>query len=83
MRDSKTGAVRSVFGETYMLKAHEELWEMKLPETVVQLLQKQGQAQTDKTRVVTYRVPYNSVTQVYDYKTKNSRVVKGPELVML
>jgi len=37
----------------------------------------------DKTRVVSYRVPHNSVVQIYDYKKNSSRVVRGPELVML
>lgn len=30
VRDTKTGSVRSEQGTTYMLKAHEELWEMEL-----------------------------------------------------
>jgi len=34
-------------------------------------------------KVVTYRVPHNAAVQVYDYKAKQSRVVLGPELVML
>jgi len=33
--------------------------------------------------VVTYRAPHNSAVQIYDYKAKKSRVVYGPELVML
>jgi len=37
----------------------------------------------DKTKVVTYRVPHNAACQVYDFKTKSSRVVFGPDLVML
>ena len=37
----------------------------------------------DRTRVVTYRAPHNSAVQLYDYKSKQSRVVLGPELVML
>jgi len=32
---------------------------------------------------VTYRAPHNSAVQIYDYKEKKSRVVFGPELVML
>ena len=34
VRDNQTGAVRSVAGKTYMLKAHEELWEMELDPVV-------------------------------------------------
>jgi major vault protein len=33
--------------------------------------------------VITYRVSHNSAVQIYDYKEKRSRVVFGPELVML
>jgi len=33
--------------------------------------------------VVTYRAPHNSAVQIYDYKEKKSRVVFGPELIML
>ncbi|CAF1217001.1 unnamed protein product, partial [Didymodactylos carnosus] len=37
----------------------------------------------DKFKLVTYRVPHNAAVQVYDYKAKHSRIVFGPELVML
>ena len=37
----------------------------------------------DKTRVVTFRAPHNSAVQLYNFKTKESRVVFGPGLVML
>lgn len=37
----------------------------------------------EKCRVVTYRVPQSSAVQIYDYKAKQSRIVFGPELVML
>jgi len=40
VRDTKTGAVKVMIGKTYMLEAHEELWEMDLPETVENLLRK-------------------------------------------
>ena len=104
VRDNRTGEVRSVLGETYMLKAHEELWEKDLPDEVEELLMKQRLGQSylredggsfddmertevrsarDKTRVVTFRVPHNSAIQIYDYKTKESRVTFGPDLVML
>lgn len=39
--------------------------------------------QRDRTRVVNYQVPHNAACQVYDFKTKTSRVVFGPDLVML
>ena len=37
----------------------------------------------DKTRAVTFRVPHNAAVQIYDYKDRESRVVFGPDLVLL
>ncbi|QQP31561.1 Uncharacterized protein FKW44_025198, partial [Caligus rogercresseyi] len=37
----------------------------------------------DTTRVVTFKVPHNAAVQIYDYKSRLSRVVYGPDLVML
>jgi len=37
----------------------------------------------NKSNVVQYRVPHNGAVQIYDYKEKKSRVVFGPELVIL
>eukprot|EP01015_Nassula_variabilis_P025331 TRINITY_DN493_c0_g1_i9.p1 TRINITY_DN493_c0_g1~~TRINITY_DN493_c0_g1_i9.p1 ORF type:complete len:718 (+),score=194.36 TRINITY_DN493_c0_g1_i9:218-2371(+) len=37
----------------------------------------------EKHKVVTYRAPHNTAVQLYDYKTKQSRVVFGPDLVLL
>jgi len=91
VRDITTGRVRSVIGESYMLKPNEELWEKDLPEAVEELLtaregqggtRKSGQSR-DKTRVVSYRAPHNTCVQIYDYKEKKARVVFGPELVTL
>jgi major vault protein len=36
-----------------------------------------------KSRVIEFRVPHNGAVQVYDYKQKKSRVVFGPDMVML
>jgi len=87
VRDVKTGKVRSVVGESYMLKPNEELWNKELPSIVEDLLQKDRPQDDlkgrDKTRVVTYRAPHNSAVQIYDYKEKKSRVIFGPELVLL
>ena len=38
IRDIKTGRVRAVCGQTYMLTQDEELWQKELPPTVEQLL---------------------------------------------
>ncbi|CAL1533849.1 unnamed protein product [Lymnaea stagnalis] len=98
VRDIKTGKVRAITGATYMIKEDEELWEKELPETVEELIiserdpkseryatkgQDSKSKTRDKTRVVTFRVPHNAAVQIYDYKDKKSRVVFGPELVML
>eukprot|EP00123_Amoebidium_parasiticum_P013593 comp22047_c0_seq1/m.32042 comp22047_c0_seq1/g.32042 ORF comp22047_c0_seq1/g.32042 comp22047_c0_seq1/m.32042 type:complete len:861 (-) comp22047_c0_seq1:298-2880(-) len=98
VRDIRTGKVRAETGKAYMLNEYEELWQKQLPDAVEQLLasdrdaladrsQRPSQAGAprgrDKTRVVTYRVPHNAAVQVYDYKKKKSRVVFGPDLVML
>ena len=85
VRDTKTGLVRSEIGKTFMLAAHEELSEMELSETVEKIIAEQSTsgAKRDKTRVVSYRIPFNTAVQVYDYKKKESRVVFGPGLVQL
>jgi len=94
VRDKSTGKVYTVTGQTYMLKPNEELWDKVLSPVVEDLLQVQGyrgqgSAPAAKApprhahKVVTYRVPHNAAVQLYDYKKKRSRVVFGPELVML
>jgi len=37
----------------------------------------------NKTRAITFRAPHNSAIQLFDYKKKESRIVFGPDLVML
>jgi len=71
-----------------MLKPNEELWKKELSKTVEELLAKERSLETtveerDKTRAVNYRAPHNSAVQIYDYQAKKSRVIFGPELVML
>jgi major vault protein len=90
VRDIKTGRVRSVMGVSYMLKSYEELWEKELPAGVEELLVKEKSgtavnksATRDRTRVVVYKAPHNSLCQIYDYKAKIARVVFGPDLVVL
>jgi len=38
IRDIRTGIIRSVMDESYLLKAHEELWDKELGESVERLL---------------------------------------------
>eukprot|EP00048_Salpingoeca_helianthica_P014523 m.222103 g.222103 ORF g.222103 m.222103 type:complete len:850 (+) comp15960_c0_seq1:41-2590(+) len=99
VRDIRTGKVRAVLGETYMLKENEELWEKDLPPNVEALLAsakdpladrsdrggaaRPGTKARDKTRIVSFRVPHNAAMQIYDYKEKKARVAFGPDLVML
>jgi major vault protein len=64
------------------------LWKKDLPKAVEDQLTKDRSeddvsGERDKTRVVNYRAPHNSAVQIYDYKEKKSRVVFGPDLVML
>jgi major vault protein len=93
VRDKNSGQVFTIKGQTYMLKPNEELWDKVLQPIVEELLHVQGyrgqnaqKAESVKRvphKVVTYRVPHNAAVQLYDYKKKKSRVVFGPELVML
>ena len=97
VRDVKTGKIRAVIGETYMLNQDEELWEKILPEDIENLLIKDALADRNvrndksskspktrnKSQVVSFRVPHNGAVQIYDYKEKKSRVIFGPEMVML
>jgi len=88
VRNIKSGKVRAVTGESYMLAPNEELWEKELTKVVEELLGKErhdgnSTAERDKTRVVTSRAPHNSAVQIYDYKEKKARIVFGPDLVML
>jgi major vault protein len=42
-----------------------------------------GMIPRDKTKAVIYKAPHNSAVQLFDYKTKQPRIVFGPELIML
>jgi len=71
-----------------MLLPNEELWQKDLPTVVEDLLSAESKGDgsyqpRDKTRVVVYRAPHNYAVQIYDYKEKASRVIFGPNLVML
>ncbi|CAF1036479.1 unnamed protein product [Adineta ricciae] len=97
VRDTKTGRARAVIGKTYILTEHEELWEKELPARIESFLERESlmnrylsskdadkkTTKRDRWKVVTYCVPQNDVVQIYDYKIKESRIVFGPDLVML
>lgn len=44
---------------------------------------KEVQERKNKSLAVSYKAPHNSAIQLYDYKNKKSRIVFGPELIML
>jgi major vault protein len=83
IRDIKTGQVRSEIGKCYMLKPHEELWDMELSGLVENILLKEGNPPREKHKLVTYKCPFNTAVQVYNYKKKESRVSFGPNMVCL
>jgi major vault protein len=75
-----------------MLNEDEELWEKQMPANIEKIVLKDSFAERNskndenlrkKWQVIEYRVPHNGAVQIYDYKQKKSRVVFGPELVML
>lgn len=85
VKDIREGKVRTVIGQSYMLKPHEELFSMELPDLVERILAKERNEKGAriKYKVITNRVPYNAVVQIYDFKKKISKVVFGPNLVMM
>jgi len=92
VRDMKSGRVRAVTGQVYMLSPYEELWEKDLPPVVEELLDRGAddegkpaapRTKRDKTRVVSYQIPHSACVQIYDYKEKQARVVFGPDLILL
>ena len=99
VRNIKTGRVRAVIGSTYMLTPDEELWQKELPPDIELFLKRDsladrlargkeadGKATTgkrEKWKLVSYHVPQNEALQVYDYKAKKSRIIFGPDIVML
>jgi len=83
VKDNNTGSVRLVSGETYMLKSHEELTEISLPDNVKKILTKENGCESDLTKVISYKIPYNCAVQIYDFRVKESRVMFGPDYIML
>lgn len=85
VRNCNTGTVRSIIGKAYMLDSNEELWEKELSDIEEQILARSnpGQGKRDKTRVVSYKCPYNTIMQIYNFRSDKSRIVFGPDLVML
>jgi len=60
VRDNKSGSLRAVIGESYMLKAHEDLFDMEIGETVEKLMKNNliydTKGRRIKYRLITYKV---------------------------
>lgn len=84
VRNKTTGEVRAIKARTYMLEAHEELWNKDLPQLVEQQISHRKMfSNRVKHKLVTYRPSYNAAVNIYDYKTRKLRVAFGPDLVTL
>jgi major vault protein len=94
IRDIHTGEVKMISGTSYLLGANEELWDKELSEEAEILLQSQNGvynvrepkpklAKRDKSKVVVYKIPHNSVVQVFDYKAGKNNISFGPDLIKL
>ncbi len=86
VRNLNNGDIKMITGQTYLLSANEVLWEKELKPEIEALLNEHLKGKTkirDKSRVVTYRAPHNSVVQVFDFRSKTDRIVFGPELIKL
>ena len=84
VRNKTTGEVTTHIGSSYMLKPNEVLWEKKMPENIERIyLKDQNLKSRDRSRVITYKCPFNSVMQVYNLKTRTNRIVMGPNLLIL
>lgn len=95
VRDMNTGEVKLISGQTYMLSAHEQLWSKPLSYHVDRLLSsgldrmpfdkihEVKSKRRDLTRAVTFKVKKGRAVQLFDYKQKKTRIVFGPEEVML
>lgn len=83
VRNIDDGTVRAEIGRAYLLKENEELWEKMLSSEVEEIIARESKRPRDKTRVVAYHVPDKTAVQAFDYKTLTSRVVFGPDVVLL
>jgi major vault protein len=84
IRNIKTGSVRVQKGVTYLLQEDEELAPKILSDTAEELVFTQGGCKrTEKSKLVTFKVPFNTASQIYDYKSKQMRVCFGPDLAEL
>jgi major vault protein len=84
VRNTKTGKVFKHMGSSYYLKPEEVLWEKNLPQEVEKIyLRDLNLTKRDKTRIVSYKCPFNAIMQIYNMKAKSNRIIFGPNLAVL
>ncbi|KAI3388828.1 hypothetical protein SNEBB_006544 [Seison nebaliae] len=97
VRNLRSGDVQLIRGQTYMLSPYEELWKKELENDVENLIlsekdplthrSERGTSVKKKKRnsydAIQCAIPHNAAVQIYDRKTKISRVEFGPDQVML
>ncbi len=78
-----------------MLNENEELWEKMLPHEVeilisegidqmdAQEIKRASPKSRDRTQAVTFKAARGTAVQLYNFRDKKSRIVFGPELIML
>jgi len=83
VRNIDDGSVRAVIGSSYMLKENEELWEKVLSPQIEAIITKNRHEERLPYQVVGFNIGDKSAVQVFDYKTLKSKIVFGPEMVLL
>lgn len=84
IRNVKTGKLFKHMGTSYFLNPDEVLWHKELPENIEKIYLKDLNLKSrDKSRIVSYRCPFNSIMQIYNLRTKTNRIIFGPDLAVL
>jgi major vault protein len=83
VRNINTGQIEAIVGRSHLVQEAEVLWGKELPAAVEEVLLASNKGVREPHRVVSYRAPYNTAVRVYDYVAGKSRIVFGPDLVML
>lgn len=81
VRDLDKGDVRIVKGQTYLLETNEVLVEKNLDSDMERLIYANNER--DPSRAVTFRIKHNEAIHIQNNLTQQSKVVLGPQLVML
>jgi len=84
IRNLNSGEVRLHMGSSILLEPDEELWEKEMQENIEKLyLAELNMTKRNKSRVIAFKCPFNSVMQIYNLKLKENRIVLGPNLAIL